>query len=63
MNKIRRLISKGIHKVLGVERFAILLDVAPEGTKRQVGVLLDGKPDVKRGDFIIGKKKDEGENK
>lgn len=50
---MRRLISKGIHKVLGIERFMAIFPWRSENeAAKQVG-LLDGEPNVKRGDFIV----------
>ncbi len=53
---IRYLKSKGKHIVRGVERYMKLLCYPRGETDRSVGVLLDGKPDIKRGDFIVAVK-------
>lgn len=55
---MRRLISKGIHKVLGIERFMSIISWrSPREADKYVGLLLDGEPNVRRGDFITGRRK------
>ena len=48
---MRRLVSKGKHIVTGVERFMTTFETYASTTNR--GVMLDGEPNMERGDYIF----------